>query len=48
MTEDRQKTGEKKQASNVMMLVITDLVNNMPKASFFLDICYWLFADLND
>ncbi len=25
-----------------------DLVNNMPKASFFLDICYWLFADLND
>ncbi len=26
----------------------TDLVNNMPKASFFLDICYWLFADLND
>ncbi len=28
--------------------VNADLVNNMPKASFFLDICYWLFADLND
>ncbi len=33
---------------NYAKRIITDLVNNMPKASFFLDICYWLFADLNE
>jgi len=28
-------------------ILISDLVNNGAKSSFFLDSCYWLFTDLN-